>query len=101
LDSAISVKLAQAIALQQKGKTQEATKVYQNILVTHPDHESANVNLGILQFHEGRVKEGLMLLRKAVVLHPKSANANFNLAYACMKSGKLQEAIENNHVQNK
>lgn len=89
----ISNKLDQAVNLQQQGKMQESVSIYQDILIDQPENETANVNLGIINFQNGNHEQAFSYLNKAVALHPKSANVHFNLAHAKMISGKLDDAI--------
>lgn len=93
MKNTLSEKLADAIALQQQGKYLQSIAAYEEILTASPEHESANVNLGILHFQAKQHKKAFTFLEKAATYHPNSANAHFNLAYAFMQVRNWASAI--------
>ena len=64
-----------AIALDNKGQTEEAIAQYQEILRRKPAYAEAHNNLGIAFYHQGRVAEAVREFREALRLQPDYAAA--------------------------
>ncbi len=88
----ILMEFEQALALHRQGRTDEAARAYQRILLAKPTHLDALIHLGALRLAEGRADEAEMLLRRAATASPESPEALGNLAVALQTLGRHEEA---------
>ena len=84
----------QALALHRQGRTDEAARAYQRVLLAKPTHLDAMIHLGVLRLAEGRADEAEMLLRRAATASPGSPEALGNLAAALQALGRHEEAAD-------
>lgn len=82
----------QALALHRQGRTDEAARAYQQVLLAKPTHLDALIHLGALRLAEGKADEAEMLLRRAATASPASPEALGNLAAALQALGRYEEA---------
>ena len=66
-------RLAEARALQSKGRLAEAETLYRQVLESHPNAAQALDGLGVLVFQQGRASEAAKLFGMAVANRPQSA----------------------------
>jgi len=81
------------IALDTKGKVDEAISQYEAALQIQPAYGVAHNNLGIDLGKKGRVDEAIAHFQQALQLAPDYAPAHYNLGIALLKKGKLDDAI--------
>ncbi|MGH9467189.1 MAG: tetratricopeptide repeat-containing sulfotransferase family protein [Terriglobales bacterium] len=81
-----------ALALHRQGRTDEAARAYQLLLLSEPAHLDALIHLGALHLGQGRALEAEALLRRAVTTAPGSPEALGNLAAALQALGRHEEA---------
>lgn len=86
--------LMKAIERHKNGETQEARKLYAQILQVDPNHPDANHNLGVIIIGSGKVKEALPYLEKAATLYPNVEQFRSTLSYAKKRCGEYNEEEE-------
>jgi tetratricopeptide (TPR) repeat protein len=79
-------------SLYQAGNTNEAEKVYKEVLRREPRQVACLVNLGYLYHDSERFREAERMHRKALALAPENEMALFGLALALQEEGKKEEA---------
>ena len=82
----------QAVALHRQGRTDEAARAYQQILLSEPTHLDALVHLGTLRLGQGSAHEAEALLRRAASVAPQSPEALGNLAASLQALRRYEEA---------
>lgn len=89
----IQQKLQQAVELHQKGESDQARKIYEEVL----QHDESNVDaihlIGVLEMQAGNMEPALQKLEQAAQLNPNAVNILTNLGSAQRKSGKINEAL--------
>ncbi len=85
--------IEQAIVLHERGRLDEAARMYETILKADPNASVALRNLGAIRIQEGKPDDAQRLLRKAVNREPRSADAHNNLGIALQMLGRDAEAI--------
>jgi len=85
--------LAQAIALHQQGRLQEADARYASILATEPGNVVARYNQGLARLQRGDLEGGIAALRKLLNVAPDHIEAHFNLGRAYLESGRAEAAL--------
>ena len=63
--------MQKGVNAHKEGEFQEAKRLYQAVLQTHPEHPDANHNLGLLAISENRSAEALPLFARALKVDPK------------------------------
>ncbi len=81
-------------ALQNRGRIEEALRVYHRALRVRPDSAETHNNVGNVIQAQGRVEEAIPYFRKAIQLKPGSRQPYVNLGAALMSQGKFLEAKE-------
>jgi len=79
-------------SLYQAGDTNEAEKVYKEVLRREPRQVACLVNLGYLYHDSERFQEAEEMHRKALAVAPDNEMALFGLALALQEGGKKEEA---------
>ena len=92
MDLTIEQALLQAIAAQEKGKFQDAERLYRAILQVQPDHPDANHNLGVLFVSAGNLLEGIPLFKLALRANPRVEQTWLSYIGALIQLGHLEEA---------
>jgi tetratricopeptide (TPR) repeat protein len=85
--------LQQGMALFQKGRLQDAERVFQSALAIDSKNINALQLLGIIQFQTGRFKDGEQLLRRAIKQKPNIADLHYNLGNMLDQQGKFEQAV--------
>ena len=85
--------LAQAIALHQQGRLQEADACYASILAKEPGNVVARYNQGLARLQRGDLEGGMAALRKLLNVAPDHVEAHFNLGRAYLESGRAEAAL--------
>lgn len=92
MSSDLSQRLAEAIALHQAGRTDEAEEIYRALLAAHPESPEALQFLGIARHQAGASDEAVTLLERAVELAPGYVDAWNNLGNVLAESAQVQAA---------
>ena len=82
----------QALAMHRQGRTDDAVRAYQQVLLAKPTHLDALIHLGAIRLAEGKADEAEKLLRRAAAASPESPEALGNLAAALQALGRHEEA---------
>src|SRR5579864_4279203 len=81
------------IALQDKGRWDEAIAEYQEAIRIKPDFANAHYGLGTALYAKGRLDEAIPEYREAIRVKRDFAEAHDNLGIALQDKGRLDEAI--------
>ena len=85
--------IAQAVALHQRGRLNEAAQLYQAILAATPDHPDALNLLGLVLHQQNRNIEALQLIGAALKHAAASADIVNNFALVLDALGRHEEAL--------
>ncbi len=81
------------LALDHKGRVDEAITHYQKALEINADNAEAHNNLGTALFEKGKVDEAIVHYQETLKIKPSYAEAHLNLGSALQLKGKMDEAI--------
>jgi len=81
------------LALDHKGRVDEAITQFQKALEIKANNVEAHVNLGTALIEKGKVDEATAHYQEALKINPNSAKAHFNLGSAFQQKDRLDEAI--------
>jgi tetratricopeptide (TPR) repeat protein len=81
------------VALDQKGKEDEAIVHYQRALELKPGHAGLLNNLANILMHKGKVDEAIVDYQKALEIKPDYSEACNNLGNALRQKGNVDQAI--------
>jgi len=84
-----------AIAFHQNGMLEEASLIYERILIKDPNHNDAMNLLGLIALQKKEYPHAIALINKAISASPKNNVPEFhaNLGYALYQEGLLDESI--------
>src|SRR6266702_2742565 len=85
--------LAQALALHQQGRLQEAVSLYQRVLQSEPRNSDALHLLGLVMATVGQAQKAVSLLTAAVQIQPSNPAMQTNLGGALSAVGRHAEAL--------
>ncbi len=91
--AAVAARLAEAIALHQRGQLDEAAARYAEVLTAAPANPVAMHLLGVVRHQQGRHLESVDLIASALRLDPNDAAAHANLGLALRQLGRTDEAL--------
>jgi len=86
-------KLAQAAALHQAGRLDEAERGYRRILREHRKDADTHYLLGVLRLQKGDAGQGVVLLRRALAVSPAMPHGLEGLAGAEEEAGRPAAAL--------
>ncbi|HVZ54347.1 MAG TPA: tetratricopeptide repeat protein [Pseudolabrys sp.] len=86
--------LAQALALHEKGRLNEAERLYTDILAVRPDHFDALQMLGVIKLAKGQPAEALRLVSQAMNARKPSPQILLNYGMVLHALKRSDEAIE-------
>ena len=86
------ITINQADDAHQKGKVQEAERLYHEILKAQPAHAYANHNLGVLLNSLGRLNEAEECYKKSLKIKPEFLEAYYNLGITLQLLGRFNDA---------
>ena len=89
----IGQSIAQALALHQQGRLDEAEKIYGRVLKAQRDNFDAMHLLGVLNHQRGKAGEAYRLLTGALKVQPRSVDAMSNLALVLHALKRDDEAL--------
>ncbi len=81
-----------AVAHHQAGRTQEAARIYREVLAADPRHAEAMHLLGVVAHQSGDHNEAIRLITDAIALDRKQGAYYSNLGEACRAAGQLDAA---------
>jgi protein O-mannosyl-transferase len=81
------------IALNDRGKTDEAIAHYQQAIELRPGYAEAHYNLARLLAQKGQLDDAVTHYEKALEIDPADAEARNNLGVTLFGSGRVDEAI--------
>ncbi|MGH8219325.1 MAG: tetratricopeptide repeat protein [Steroidobacteraceae bacterium] len=90
LDEALSI----AVLLQQRGRLDDAEKIYRAVLEGIPEHADASHFLGVLAHQRGDDAEAAALIEALLARFPDNADAWSNLGIVRRSAGQLGLAAE-------
>ena len=90
----LSLKMAQAVRLQQQERYQDAERLYREVLAMAPDHADANHFLGLLAHQTGRPTLAVELMERSLAISPNNAGFLNNLGGVLQEQGALQKAVD-------
>ena len=82
------------VALERRGRIDEAIDAFHKLLAIKPDYANAHCNLGVALERQGRIDEAISEFREALRIDPFHAGAHCNLGAALARQGRFDEAIE-------
>jgi tetratricopeptide (TPR) repeat protein len=83
----------QAQLAQQTGQTQQAQRLYEQLLQLNPEHVEAMHLLGLLLAQQGRLSETLTWFERAVRIEPENVAIQTNLGNVYKQLGDLSKAL--------
>jgi protein O-GlcNAc transferase len=87
------LKLREAIALHQQGRTAEAESRYSEILQQFPDQPDALHFLGVIESQRGKHDKALQLMDRSIAAHSRNPASHYNRANLLRDMGRLDEAL--------
>lgn len=85
--------LADAVAMHQAGRLEEAECAYRAVLQEDPLHVDALHLLGLVAQQRGRSAEAIDLISRALQQRPNFAEAHYNLGLVHRECGQLESAL--------
>lgn len=89
----IETKMMMARAHESEGKSQQAERMYREVLELDDENGEACHRLGVVLMSEGDSDEGLLYLEQANVLLPDQPDVLADLGYAYMEAGQVEQAL--------
>jgi Flp pilus assembly protein TadD len=90
----LTQRLEHAVALHQRGETQAALPIYNEVLAQQPDNPIAQHFLGVIHYQRGNLAAALPLLERAAALRHDEPEFHNNLGLALAAADRLDEAAE-------
>ncbi|MCQ2241830.1 tetratricopeptide repeat protein [Treponema sp.] len=87
-----------ALQMQDKGKDDEAIKLYNEVLMLDPKHVKANTNLGAIYLKQNKDTDAILALTNAYNVEKDNFEVNNNLGSAYRKISNYQKSVE--HYKN-
>lgn len=84
--------LTQGRNMEKAGKYPEARKLYQKLIVAHPDRFESYHRLGVVADRQKRYREAQALYAQAIRREPRNAELFNDLGYSLFLQGKLEKA---------
>lgn len=82
------------LAWEEKGRMEEAEKVYRQALLNNPDNVEVLVNLGALLGKTNRTGEALVILKRAIEIKPDLTSGYVNLGNVYLMRKEFKDAEE-------
>jgi len=81
------------LALEYKGRLNEAINHYRMAVEINPNYAEAHNNLGTALFQQGKTDAAIPHFQEALKIKPHFADAHYNLGNALLQNGDADEAI--------
>lgn len=91
--STVTPLLQQAVALHQKGRLDDARRLYREVLALAPRQFDALHLLGVIARQQGDAAGAVELIEAAIAVNPAQANAHCNLGAALQDLGRGEAAL--------
>ena len=85
---------AQAIALHQAGRLDEAAKLYTFVIENNPRHSDAMQLLGLIALNQGDARRAADLIARSIEINPASFGAQVNLGASYKALGERARAVQ-------
>jgi len=86
-------KMEHALRLHERGDTDAALRIYQEVLSQHPDSPLAQHFIGVIHYQRGDIAAALPLIERSVALRPEEPEFHNNLGLALAAADRAAEAI--------
>ena len=93
-DDTLQAKIDEGVAAQKAGRTDEAERLYEEVLSNDPNNKLANFNLGVAAQIAGDMEKAEGLYEKSLDADPKFLPALFNLAILQERTDRAEESAE-------
>lgn len=93
-EDTVQAKIDQGVAAQKAGRTDEATRLYEDVLQNDPNNKLANFNLGVAAHAAGDTEKAETFYVKSLQTDPDFLPALFNLAILQENTGRNEESAE-------
>jgi tetratricopeptide (TPR) repeat protein len=90
----VQAKIDQGVAAQKAGRTEEAQKLYEEVLQNDPGNKLANYNLGVAAHIASDTKKAESFYLKSLQTDPEFLPALFNLAILQENTGRNDESAK-------
>ncbi|CAN5795100.1 hypothetical protein BH23ACT12_BH23ACT12_06780 [soil metagenome] len=90
----LQAKIEEGVAAQKAGRTDEAQRLYEEVLSNDPNNKLANFNLGVAAQIAGDMERAESLYEKSLDADPKFLPALFNLAILQERTDRNEESAE-------
>lgn len=91
--SILEQSLQKAQEYKRNGQLSQAETLYRQILLTNPDHVTAQNNLGNIHAQRAEHAQAATCFRQALAIKPDFLEAHYNLGLCLRETGDLQGAI--------
>jgi tetratricopeptide (TPR) repeat protein len=85
---------AEALALEQQGKLEEAAQAWRSVTKRNPQDAAAFASLGVVLAKQQKYADAAVSYKRALSLNPKLPGIHLNLGIAEFKQGNFAAAIE-------
>jgi tetratricopeptide (TPR) repeat protein len=85
--------LSTAFQFHQRGRLDDAARIYQMILAGNPGHADAHHLLGVVALQQGQPQRAVELISRAIALRPDLAPYHANLGEAYRTLGRYDAAV--------
>jgi uncharacterized protein (TIGR02466 family) len=92
MELTIEQALQQGVTAHNSGNLQEAERIYQAILRSHPKHPDANHNLGLIAISVNQIEAALSLFKTALDVNPMIEQFWVSYIDALVKANQLKDA---------
>lgn len=93
-DDTVQAKIDEGVAAQKAGRTDEAQRLYEEVLSNDPNNKLANFNLGVAAQVAGDMEKAESLYQKSLDADPDFLPALFNLAILQERTDRNEESAE-------
>lgn len=93
-DDTLQAKIDEGVAAQKAGRTDEAERLYEEVLSNDPNNKLANFNLGVSAQIAGDMEKAESLYEKSLDADPNFLPALFNLAILLERTDRNEESAE-------
>lgn len=90
----LQAKIDEGVAAQKAGRTDEAQRLYEEVLSNDPNNKLANFNLGVAAQIAGDMEKAESLYQKSLDADPKFLPALFNLAILKERTDRNEQSAE-------
>lgn len=74
--------------------SEDAQRLYEEVIRARPDHWSAVINLGNVFFAQGKSVNAIAQWERALVLNSQATEASYNLGYIYFQQNQMKKALQ-------